>query len=373
MKKKILILSLTLGYGGIEKYISSLCKMFKENYEVKIICNYKELDKPAFNYYDAKIEYIFDHKFRLESIKDLLVNGKIFKIANEIISRAKMKLLETKLIKKKIKQEKYDVIITTRLNHNKIVNKYLKRDDVLKIATEHNSYDIELGYDKKICKSVSNFNYLVLVSKQQKKHYDELFDRCIYIPNVMDEISNKVSKLNSLNLISVGRLSKEKGFLDLIRVIDLLVKRNSKIKLYLAGDGYQKQEIINLINELKLNDSVVMLGYKTQEELKKYYLDSSLYVMTSYSEAFGIVLLEAMNYGVVCVAFDSAKGACEVLKDSGGVLIKDRNINKMANKILELLNDKQRLLELQEKSKEHVKNYDIKKVKEQWIKLIENK
>ena len=373
MKKRIVILSLTLGYGGIEKYISSLCKMFKDDYFVKIICNYKELEKPAFNYYNANIEYFVNHDFSTVSGKKKIKKRKYVKAIVELMSRFKNKYLEKSLMKKKVKNLDCDVVITTRLSHNKIVNKYLKNKKILKIATEHNSYDIDLDYDKKICNSVSNYNYLVLVSKAQKKHYENLFNRCLYIPNVLDKMPSKHSDLSSLNIISVGRFSPEKGFLDLIYVMEKLVKYNNEIRLYLIGDGYQKKEIVDLVNKLNLNNNIILPGYKSQEELQKYYMKSSLYVMTSYHESFGIVLLEAMSYGVPCVAFDNAIGAKEVLSEGKGVLVKNRDINTMSEVIINLLNDKDELLRLQCLGLNHVRKYISSEVKKDWIKLIDSK
>ena len=79
---------------------------------------------------------------------------------------------------------------------------------------------------------------------------------------------------------------------------------------------------------------------------KEYYLKSSLYVMSSLSESFGIVLLESMNFGVPCIAFCSAKGAKKILDDVKFTVIEDRNINEMSKVIIELLNDKKNLLKM---------------------------
>ena len=373
MKKKIVILSLTMGYGGIEKYISSLCKMFNGKYDVTILCNYKELEKPAFNLYGANVEYLIDNSFRKESIKKMLVKAKFIGIVKELLGRAKTKYLEKYLMKKKIKSLDCDIVITTRISHNKLVNKYLGESDIVKIATEHNSYDITPTYDKKLCKSISKYNYLILVSKTQKEHYEKMYDRCIYIPNVIDEIPNKQSKLDKLNIISVGRFSPEKGFLDLVRVMSKIVDKNNKLKLYLVGDGYQKEEITNLVNKLSLQNNIVLTGYKNQKELEKYYLNSSLYVMTSYSEAFGIVLLEAMSYGVPCIAFDSAEGAKEIINESKGVIIEDRNLDKMADTIINLITDKKKLLDMQKNDTKVINKYHVDEVSKKWINLLEKK
>lgn len=369
MKKKIVILSLTLGYGGIEKYISSLCKMFKGKYDVKIICNYKEVDKPAFDFYDAEIEYLSNGSFRNLSIKKLVKKLQIIGIIKELYNRFKNTIKEKRSMNKKIKELDCDVVITTRLKHNRLVNKLLKNSNILKIATEHNSYDIWKKYDKQIANSVSNFDYFVLVSKIQYEHYKKMLNNCVYIPNVIDIISKEKSKLNTNNIISVGRFSEEKGFLDLVKVMKEVVKKDNKIKLYLIGDGYQKKEISNLIKDYHLKDNIILPGFIKQEELASYYLKSSLYVMTSLSEAFGIVLLESMSYNVPCIAFDSAKGANIILKEANFPLIENRDINKMADLILTLINDKKRLKKLSENCKV-VENYSITNIEKHWDKLL---
>lgn len=370
MKKKVVILALTLGYGGIEKYISSLCKMLQDKYEVSIICDYKEVEKPAFNFYNAKIEYLINHKFSDVSVKNLIQKGKYLKAIGEIVTRIKTRYIEKHLMIKRIKNIKADAVITTRLKHNYLVNKFLKNTNIIKIATEHNSYDISPNYDINICKSVSNYNYLVFGSKIQKQHYEGLIDKCIYIPNVIDNVTKGKSNLTSKNIISIGRFSPEKGFLDLIKVMNEVVKKDKDIKLYLAGDGYQKQEIVGLIKRYNLDKNIILLGFQSPRSLSKYYLDSSLYVMTSYSEFFGLVLVEAMSYGLPCIAFDSAKGAVEILNSERGFLIKNRDIKKMANNILSLLGDRKKLLELQKQGNKYVKNYDINRVSKKWDEII---
>lgn len=375
MRKKIVILSLTLGFGGIEKYISSLCKMFKDDFEVEIICNYKEQEEPAFDFYNAKISYLINCAYSDISIKQLIKEKKIISILKEVYKRIKYKYQEKYLMIKRLKKLECDYIITTRIKHNNLVNKYIKSKKIIKIATEHNSCDIETNYDIALIKSVSKFDYLVLVSDELKRHYSNLMDsnKCIFIPNVIDNLEREKSDLKKKNIISVGRFSPEKGFVDLIRVMNEVVKIDDDIKLYLIGDGYQKKLIEKMLDENNLYKNIVLTGYKRLNEQKKYYLNSSLYVMPSFSESFGIVLLESMNYGVPCIAFDTALGAKTILNEAGLPVIKGRNIKKMAEVIVGLLQDREELIKLQEKGKNYVKRYDINNVKKQWFSLLQNK
>ena len=94
--------------------------------------------------------------------------------------------------------------------------------------------------------------------------------------------------------------------------------------------------------------------------------------MPSISECFGLVLLEAMHYGLPCLSFDSASGARELLGNGTGILIKDRNKEEMANKVIELLNNKKELTKYSKKSLDKVSNYRIEKIYDLWEKEILN-
>ena len=82
--KKITILALHLGYGGIEQYISSLCKMLENDYEIEIISTYKVLDKPAFYFSDKiKITYLIEDNPNKQEFKNSVKNFKILSIFKE--------------------------------------------------------------------------------------------------------------------------------------------------------------------------------------------------------------------------------------------------------------------------------------------------
>ena len=91
--------------------------------------------------------------------------------------------------------------------------------------------------------------------------------------------------------------------------------------------------------------------------------------MTSYTESFGIVLIEAMSHGLPCIAFYDAEGARDLIGDST-LLIKDRNKEKMAHKIVDLLNDRSLLSKIGAKNREFSLKYDSSKVLKLWQKTL---
>ena len=370
-EKEITILALHLDVGGVEKYISSLCKMLENDYKIKIISTYKLSDKPAFEFSKKiDIEYLINDRPYKKELKDSIKNKRVFNIIKYGLKNIKIYILRYIKNIKAVKNIKSKYVITTRVFHNNIVSDDLD-DNYIKIATEHNYVDNE-KYVNKVVNSVKNFDYLVCVSEDLKNYYENLIKetKVVYIPNTIDEVSEYKKKKVNKNLISVGRFSKEKGFLDLLDVMSILVKKDKDYKLTLVGDGPDKDLIIDKINKLKLNKNVVLTGYiKDKELIRKYYDLSSLYVMTSYTESFGIVLLEAQSRGIPCVAFDSANGAKNLLKDTG-ILISNRDKNAMAEEIIKLTNNTKLYNEISLKSYDNSKIYDIVNVKKMWLKLL---
>lgn len=371
--KKITILCLHLGVGGIEKYISSLSKMLEQNYKIEIISTYKTLDKPAFDFSDkVKIKYLINDRPYKEELKDSIKKLKLISIVKYLFKNAKLLMLKYSENIKIIKSINSDYIITTRDFHNKLVGKYAK-DKIIKIATEHNHHNNNSRYIKKVVTSLKNIDYFVVVSEDLKEFYkNKIGDtKCLYIPNVIDNIYDKPKYNTNYNLVSVGRFSKEKAFEDLIEVIGIVKKDIPNIHLNLVGDGKLKNDITNKIESLDLKGNIKLCGYLSQSEIKKVMLDSSLYVMTSLTESFGLVLIEANSYGIPCIAFDSASGAKQIIENKE-LLISNRDKEKMAKLIVKLLKDKDKLQAYGKEAYNNCQKYLLANVKKKWLDLLSN-
>ena len=99
-------------------------------------------------------------------------------------------------------------------------------------------------------------------------------------------------------------------------------------------------------------------------------INSKLFVLTSLTESFGLVLIEEMSYKIPCIAFDTSDGAKNLLSNGNGILIKNRDIDKLSNEIISLLNDNTKLKKLSDKGYESCKKYLLENVKEQWLELL---
>lgn len=375
--KKISILSLHLGYGGIEKSVVALANILCEKYEVEIACSYKLYDKPAFSLDDRiTVKYLIsDLVPNKDDFKNAIHEKRIFSIFKEGIKGVKILNLRKKTMINYISNTSSSVIISTRDIFNEWLGDYGK-NNVIKIGWEHNHYHDNLDYASKVTRSSFKLDYLVLVSKQLQKFYSkQLINskcRCVYIPNIIDSIPARCSSLREKRLISVGRLSEEKGFIDLVKIYYLLSKKHPDWVLDIIGDGDQRDHLERFVKNHKLEDKVTLHGFQDKDYINKMFQKSSIYVMTSYTESFGIVLIEAMSYGIPCVAFSSAEGARELISSGkNGYLIKNRSYRAIIKKIEDLMEDLETRKMVGKAGRSSIKKYTADVVKEDWYKLIE--
>ena len=374
--KKVSILSLHLGYGGIEKSVAALANMLCEKYEVEIACSYKLFENSVFPVNDkVTIKYLTDVKPNRKELKSAIRSKNIFKIFKEGLYAIKVLMKRRNSMIKYIKNCDSDVIIATRDIFDEWLGDYGK-EETLKIGWEHNHYHNDFKYASNITQANRKLDYLVLVSNSLREFYSkELINNkceCVYIPNVIESVPEKSSTLSNKRLISVGRLSPEKGFMDLLKIFTLLHKDYPDWKLDIVGDGVEKERLEKFIEEYELQDFVTLHGFRDKDYIDKLLHESSIYLLTSYTESFGIVLIEAMSHGVPCIAFDSAEGARELIQSGkNGYLIKNRSYTAFIKKVSDLIENKDERKRIGKVSKEGVKQYTCEVVSKQWIDLIE--
>ncbi|QYE97616.1 glycosyltransferase family 4 protein [Paraclostridium sordellii] len=376
--EKITILALHLGYGGVEKSIASLSNILVEKYEVEIISVYRLYDKPAFEIdRRVKIIYLLDNRLspNKEEFKEAIKSKNIINILKEGIKSIKiLKLKKSKMIKA-IKNIDSGIVISTRVEHNELLSRFGK-ENIIKIAQEHTHHNNDKLFVKRLIDSCNNIDYLMPVSRELTEFYNnELKDKktkCIYIPHSLDYIPKETSSLEYKTIISVGRLSKEKGYDDLIDIFKFVIEKKPDWKLNIIGDGDQRGILEDKIDEKNLSSSVILHGYRDKKYIESMLLKSSIYAMASHEESFGIVLIEAQSFGVPCIAFDSAKGALEIIENNiNGYLIENRDKQEMANKLIELIENKELRDSMGKESKKNSYKFSKENISRQWFDFLE--
>jgi len=374
--KQITFLLLHLGYGGIETATINTANALCKKYKIRLVSFYN-LKENQTNLLDKRVEikYLYDGEPNRELLYDSIKQFKIFSFIKEFFKSIKILINKKRLIIKEIKNDNSYALISTCVKFSILLNKYGKKD-CLKIAQEHHHHNNNKKYINRL-KSYNNINYLFALTTTLKKDYEKFLcgNKNIKIelmPNMIESSYDVISYLKSKNIISVGRLHEGKRIDELVRIFAKL--KNKKTKLFIVGEGEEKQKIKKLIKELNLNNRVVMTGYLNKEKLKKQFLSSCVFAMTSVTEGLPMVLLEAMQYGVPCIAYETESGIKDIIDDSkNGYIIKDRNEVEFVNKLNSLLENDKELIEFQKKALSKSKRFTSKTLVRKWIDILENK
>lgn len=370
--KKITILLSHLGYGGVSNSVITLCNSLVNHYNVKILSVYRLYNEPVYDLDErVEVEYISSMKPNKMEMKHYFKHKNFKMYFKGIPQRIKGAYIRRVTTASALKELDTDIVISTSVLYNELVSKFVK-NDIRKIAWEHTHHNDNKKYVNRLVSSVKNMDYLVCVSEELKDYYAKYLDKkVLYIPNSLDNMPTKLSKLDNNNIVSVGKLTKEKGFDDLLRLFKKISTKYPDWKLNIVGDGLEKSDLLELAKELKLNDKVIFHGYQDKEYINDIMYSSSIYVMTSLSESFGLSLIEAMSYGLPCVSYSSAQGANEIIEDGkNGFLIDGRCEDVMIDKITELIEDEKLRSKLGKAARKTAKEYTANINLEAWKKLF---
>lgn len=159
-----------------------------------------------------------------------------------------------------------------------------------------------------------------------KKKLRILYDPIITPSEIIKKKKIELEKFERDYFISIGRLTRQKNFKFLIKSIAPFIKKNSQIKLYIFGEGEQKNEIINLISKLNLKNNIKLFPYK--DNIYKYIFNSNGFILSSLWEDPGFVLVEAAFLNKQILSSNCKNGPEEILDyGKNGILFKNNNEN----------------------------------------------
>ena len=361
---------LHLGFGGIETSTINTANALSSIYDVSIVSFY-HLSKDQYDLISPKVKVIYLYKGgpNREEFKKAIKSFNPIKIIKEAFISIKILYLKKHLIIKEMKHSNSEYNISTRCEFSILLNKYGKNT---LIAQEHLHHNDDQKYIDKMKYKYNNIDYLFALTEGLKKDYEEFLKdnhhtKVVLVPNMIN-IPDTISNFNG-NLISISRLHPGKKLDELIEIFSKI--ENKTNKLYIIGDGNELKNLKELVNQKDLTDRVIFTGYLTKEEMKKYILDSSLFLMTSISEGLPMVLLEAMSYGIPCIAYKTKSGVADIIdNDINGYIINDRNEEEYINKVNYLLNNNDKLMELSKNSLKKAKLFSKENIVNIWKSII---
>ena len=189
------------------------------------------------------------------------------------------------------------------------------------------------------------------------------------IPNPITINNGEQSNCTKKRVIAVGRYTYQKGFDLLIKTWEIVNKEHPDWKLHIFGGG-DNQLYANIADSLSLKDVVTCHG--PVDNIRNEYLNSSIYVLSSRFEGFGLVLAEAMSVGLAPIAFTCPCGPRDIIHDGeDGILCENGNIEKLAESICQLIENEQLRQEMGQKAAQNIQRYTIDNIMKQWDKLFQ--
>lgn len=218
-------------------------------------------------------------------------------------------------------------------------------------------------------KSVKKLDKLVVLTLDDKKQWEKTHSNVVKISNSNHLNNNFFSNLKSKKVISVGKLDPQKGYDILIDSWKLVNLKHPDWELDIFGVGEQQIMLENKIVEYNLLKTVNLKG--STNDVASQYLNSSIYVMSSRYEGFGMVLIEAMSCGLPVISFDCEFGPREIITEGvDGFLVEPCNSNELAEKIIFLIENNSILQEMGKNGIESVKRFSKPKIMNEWMDLF---
>jgi glycosyltransferase involved in cell wall biosynthesis len=327
MKKRVIVIYLAgmNPSGGKERVVSNLLKEWHEIYDVILIT--KDSGN-SFYEIPSDIKRISLNTPFLSSMKNNRFVRIVSTCLNIFISIFKLRRVLSNL--------HFDYIyVTTPLNALETYYSIKNAKERL-VISEHASIDAYNRiytwmkrhiYPKSYCISVPN--------STDTKFYKTWGCNAIYIPHLVTFKSINKNKLDSKIVLNVGRLTADKQQQKLIEIWSKL-KCKGAWKLWIVGDGEEHDKLSFLIDELGIHDSVELIP--ARKDIQSVYQQASVFAFTSRSEGFGMVLIEAMSFGIPCISFDCPSGPKDIVQHGwNGYLIANGDITQFIHKLDKLL------------------------------------
>ena len=361
--------------GGVERVLTLKANYFAEHfgYDITIILTERR-DKPLFYPLSDKIKVInldinFEELWYCSFIKKVLVYLKKQRQYKKLLTAELMRIrpdITISLLRREI-----NFINEIHDGSEKIGELHVNRANYRNFKTEDANWLKNLFarfWSHGLVNHLKKLDKLVVLTEKDREAWGEL-DNVVSIPNPLSFVPSSASRLTEKRIICVARYSHEKGIDLLLTAWKEVESQIDDWRLDVFGEG-ERFPYEQLIDNLGIDRARCALNGRTTD-VEKEYCDSSIFVLSSRFEGFGMVIVEAMACGLPVVAFDCPWGPQAIISDGeDGLLVENGNPSALAQGLIALMKDDGKRKIMSEAALRNVQRFQIEHIAQQWKKLF---
>ena len=354
-------------HGGVERVLSQKLNFLVKQAKYKVYLVTIENKNKSFCYKTSDQVCHTDLSINYHRSKSFFHISNLIKLPFHVYS-----------LNKKIKEINPDVIILCNFSFDFYFLPYISSG--IKIIKEYHSSRYfynenlpKLNLIKKYLHKLNNFieekyDYLALLNRDEAKYYNS--KNIVIIPNPTQDFgySNYDNRENVI--IAAGRIAPIKQFDHLIKIWNLISNNYPDWELHVYGGGDK-----NLLSELqKMKDTLKVSNFilkGTTNELHQKMKNASIFALTSASECFPMVILEALSCGLPVISYDCPHGPGNIISDNkDGILISHNDIESFAEVLENMINNFELRKDMSVNAKRNIQRFDEITVMQNWIELF---
>ncbi|SKB96008.1 Glycosyltransferase involved in cell wall bisynthesis [Soonwooa buanensis] len=271
-----------------------------------------------------------------------------------------------------------DVIISPNFNFDHYWLPFIKQKAKL-IKERHGSrfYEVtqrkNISFIKKLRFKINDwiekkYDAIVVLNPDEASYVKT--NNAVVIPNPV-KISNLLADISAKKVVAAGRISPVKNFADLIKAWGFVYQEFPDWQLDIYGEDYlgTQTKLEQQIEEAGLQNVIHFKG--STENMLELMSQYSIYAMTSETECFPMVLLEALSIGLPIVSYDCPNGPRHII-DNGedGILVKHKNVEALATELKTMMRNPAERQRIQKLAKHNYLHFTTTEVMKQWQTLL---
>ncbi len=363
------------GEGGVARTTTNLANQLARTRDVRVISVTRRRAEP---------EFAFDAAVDVTVLDDLRGGGsRVRRRLRRVPSRLRprpsersMSLLTDVLLRRAIRAVRAGSIVSVRPSLDLALATYA-RDGVTTVGWEHLNFPSR-SHNPPLMEvlraAVPRLDGLVVLTDADADDWRrELPDVSTQVEVIRNSVAWPVRAepvpTRSKVVVAAGRLVPRKGFPRLVRAFAPVARRHPDWQLHIYGTGPQRQDVADLVRRLGLDAQVQLRGYS--RSFSDVLADASVLAMTSLSEGFPMVLIEAMSTGTPVIAFDCPRGPAEIIRDGrNGLLIPEGPFEHFTRGLERLVEDAELRARLGAQALRDAEAWTIEKVADDWERFL---